>query len=86
MTTPFLQRLSVNPQYPEGSLMSKPTIVLVHGSFGDASSWRSVFWSIVLTRTYPMRWPLLMVAPCLLTGLVTVRPSLKEDMTYVKES
>jgi len=23
--------------------MSKPTIVLVHGSFGDASSWRSVF-------------------------------------------
>ena len=23
--------------------MSKPTIVLVHGAFGDASSWRSVF-------------------------------------------
>src|SRR3954468_24002066 len=23
--------------------MSKPTVVLVHGAFGDASSWRSVF-------------------------------------------
>jgi len=23
--------------------MSKPTIVLVHGAFGDASSWRGVF-------------------------------------------
>ena len=23
--------------------MSKPTIVLVHGAFGDASSWRRVF-------------------------------------------
>ena len=23
--------------------MSKPTIVLVHGAFGDASSWRAVF-------------------------------------------
>ena len=23
--------------------MSKPTIVLVHGAFGDASSWRPVF-------------------------------------------
>src|SRR5258707_180520 len=23
--------------------MSKPTVILVHGAFGDASSWRSVF-------------------------------------------
>ena len=23
--------------------MSKPTVVLVHGAFGDASSWRPVF-------------------------------------------
>jgi pimeloyl-ACP methyl ester carboxylesterase len=23
--------------------MSKPTIILVHGAFGDASSWRGVF-------------------------------------------
>jgi pimeloyl-ACP methyl ester carboxylesterase len=27
----------------KGMLMSKPTIVLVHGAFGDASSWRGVF-------------------------------------------
>src|SRR5438132_13951471 len=27
----------------KGILMSKPTIVLVHGAFGDASSWRGVF-------------------------------------------
>jgi pimeloyl-ACP methyl ester carboxylesterase len=24
-------------------MMSKPTIVLIHGAFGDASSWRPVF-------------------------------------------
>ena len=29
--------------YPKGMLMSKPTIVLVHDAFGDASSWRNVF-------------------------------------------
>src|SRR3989441_2945957 len=27
----------------KGIRMSKPTIVLVHGAFGDASSWRGVF-------------------------------------------
>ena len=27
----------------KGILMSRPTIVLVHGAFGDASSWRGVF-------------------------------------------
>src|SRR3954463_6619042 len=28
---------------PKGTLMSNPTVLLVHGAFGDASSWRGVF-------------------------------------------
>ena len=32
----------VRPQ-PERNLMPNPTILLVHGAFGDASSWRPVF-------------------------------------------
>lgn len=41
--------------------MSKPTIVLVHGAFGDASSWRSVFARLdtgeydVLAAAIPLR-------------------------------
>jgi pimeloyl-ACP methyl ester carboxylesterase len=41
--------------------MSKPTIVLVHGAFGDASSWRSVFEHLdgeeytVLAAAIPLR-------------------------------
>src|SRR4029453_13085378 len=31
------------PLTSERNPMSKPTIVLVHGAFGDASSWRGVF-------------------------------------------
>src|SRR5439155_9090989 len=34
---------STIPLSSEGSFMSKPTVVLVHGAFGDASSWRPVF-------------------------------------------
>ena len=41
--------------------MSKPTIILVHGAFGDASSWRSVFEHLdnddynVLAAAIPLR-------------------------------
>src|SRR3954464_13187922 len=41
--------------------MSKPTVVLVHGAFGDASSWRSVFERLdsdeynVLAAAIPLR-------------------------------
>jgi pimeloyl-ACP methyl ester carboxylesterase len=41
--------------------MSKPTVVLVHGAFGDASSWRSVFEHLdnddykVLAAAIPLR-------------------------------
>src|SRR4051812_4783158 len=41
--------------------MSKPTVVLVHGAFGDASSWRSVFKHLdsdeynVLAAAMPLR-------------------------------
>src|SRR2546423_14806215 len=38
-----LQRGVTRPSQAKGSPMSKPTIVLVHGAFGDASSWRAVF-------------------------------------------
>src|SRR5947207_3275366 len=38
-----LQRGVTHPSQAKGSPMSKPTIVLVHGAFGDASSWRAVF-------------------------------------------
>src|SRR6266851_1154062 len=45
----------------KGSLMSKPTVILAHGAFGDASSWRSVFKHLdsdeynVLAAAIPLR-------------------------------
>src|SRR6267154_1039890 len=42
--------------------MSKPTVVLAHGAFGDASSWRSVFEHLdsdeydVRAAAIPLRW------------------------------
>src|SRR3954452_23028059 len=37
------RRLGRTLPQAKDSLMSKPTVILVHGAFGDASSWRSVF-------------------------------------------
>jgi pimeloyl-ACP methyl ester carboxylesterase len=38
-----LRRVVTVFQGAKGSLMSGPTVVLVHGAFGDASNWRRVF-------------------------------------------